>query len=268
MEGTLSRHKLGEYTIALEEFRHSTSNETIYYIHGFLGAGMFFRDVVDFLPEYNHVLVDLPGHGNAAMNEETMALNTEHFFDQLITFLYRHNNFDPLNLYGYSMGARVVLHCFLQIPSYIKRLFLEGGNPGIEDKVEAKERAKSDAMLAEHLQRHPTSFYEVWNSNPLFSHSANHPSVLRAQSMVAPSHASQWLLSFSTGRMENMWPNLKNINIPVTLFAGEYDSKFTWIAQKMVEQIPKATFFSIPNSNHRPHLEQPFSIAQKIKTVM
>lgn len=265
MEGKLSHYSVDGYSIALEEFFSAHSVGTIFYLHGFLGAGFQFRNLIEHLPDYNHVLIDLPGHGRAAAEMGTLDLGSERFFKSLVSFLTKHNNNAPIILYGYSMGARLALQCWLHTPGMIKRLFLESVNPGISDPDEALLRRGKDSELAKFLQSDVISFLDTWNANPMFSMSSGHELILRSQAMIHPFAASQYLRSFSTGMMHNVWPDLQRMHVPVTLFSGENDEKFVTIAKNMMSKLPQATFFSVPESVHRPHLENPKFVAQKLK---
>lgn len=265
MEGKLSHYSVDGYSIALEEFFSAHSVGTIFYLHGFLGAGFQFKNLIEHLPDYNHVLIDLPGHGRAVTEKGTLDVGSERFYRSLVTFLVNRNNNVPIMLYGYSMGARLALQCWLYMPGMIKKLFLESVNPGISDSKEALLRRQSDAELAKHLQLDVISFFDTWNANPMFSMSSNHALILRSQAMIHPFSASQWLQSFSTGLIRNMWPELQKMHIPVTLFAGEHDEKFVSIAKNMIMKLPQSSFFPVPESAHRPHIENPKFVAKKLR---
>jgi len=50
--------------------------------------------------------------------------------------------------------------------------------------------------------------------------------------------------------------------MPVLLIAGELDTKYVGIAQRMAEVIPDARVEIVPGAGHACHLEQPEHVAQ------
>ena len=52
--------------------------------------------------------------------------------------------------------------------------------------------------------------------------------------------------------------------MPVTLIAGERDTKFTAIAYEMAALIPDATVTIVPGAGHAVHLERPDAVIEAL----
>jgi 2-succinyl-6-hydroxy-2,4-cyclohexadiene-1-carboxylate synthase len=55
--------------------------------------------------------------------------------------------------------------------------------------------------------------------------------------------------------------------MPVTLIAGERDTKFTAIAYEIAELVPDATVTIVPGAGHAVHLERPDAIIDTLLDV-
>ena len=52
--------------------------------------------------------------------------------------------------------------------------------------------------------------------------------------------------------------------MPVTLIAGERDTKFTAIAHEMAALVPDATVTIVPGAGHAVHLERPDAVIEAL----
>jgi 2-succinyl-6-hydroxy-2,4-cyclohexadiene-1-carboxylate synthase len=69
-----------------------------------------------------------------------------------------------------------------------------------------------------------------------------------------------------TGAQPSFWDSLDAISVPTLLMAGEEDRKFTQVAERMAEEIPRAALRLIPKSGHAIHLENPFAWLAAVRT--
>jgi 2-succinyl-6-hydroxy-2,4-cyclohexadiene-1-carboxylate synthase len=67
-----------------------------------------------------------------------------------------------------------------------------------------------------------------------------------------------------TGQQDSLWSQLQEINIPVLLICGARDEKFTEIAQRMNQAIPRSTLRVLDKAGHNAHLDQPEAFAQAV----
>jgi 2-succinyl-6-hydroxy-2,4-cyclohexadiene-1-carboxylate synthase len=168
-------------------------------------------------------------------------------------------------LIGYSMGARMALHAALQHPHSMTGLVLVSGTPGIEDASERASRVESDDELAMHIESVGTSvFIEEWIRQPLFALSEFGDDEIRDRCRNTASSLASSLRMCGTGKQDPLWSQLHSIELPVLLIAGSRDEKFSAIAQRMHELIPRSTVSIIENAGHNAHLDQPDAFCDSV----
>ncbi len=75
-------------------------------------------------------------------------------------------------LLGYSMGGRIAL--YTAFSHFFRALILESASPGLADAAEREQRRRSDAALAESIERDGVAaFVEHWEQLPLFASQSN-----------------------------------------------------------------------------------------------
>jgi 2-succinyl-6-hydroxy-2,4-cyclohexadiene-1-carboxylate synthase len=216
--------------------------------------------VIDGLGErYRALAPDLRGHGSAS------SLRPVGFAECLADIA----GLEParFTLTGYSMGARLALLFALAHPERVERLVLVSGTAGIADDVERAERRRGDEALAAELEGTTIErFAERWARDPLFKGQPRavaetaHEDRLRND----PAGLAAALRGLGTGAMEPAWAHLAELRAPVTLVAGERDSKFRTLAERMGAAIPAARVVIVPGAGHAVHLEAPGIVAALI----
>jgi 2-succinyl-6-hydroxy-2,4-cyclohexadiene-1-carboxylate synthase len=228
-------------------------------LHGFAGTARAFDGVIAALhPErYSPLALNLLGHGSASRGpitfedcvERVLAVSPPRFA-----------------LCGYSLGGRIAQQLALAAPERIERLVLVSTSPGIEDEQARRERIESDEQLARELEQSPFErFIERWRSQPLFA--ADPPEVRELASADHrrndPLALASAMRGLSTGRMAPLWERLPQLALPVMLLAGERDTKYVAIAQRMAALLPDAEL-RILAGGHSLLLESPRAVADAI----
>lgn len=233
--------------------------ESVVLLHGFSGTHRAWDGVLAALDRerYRPLALDLPGHGAGARADPPPS-----FAECLQSVLAQAP--ERFVLCGYSLGGRVALHVALAAPERIARLVLVSCSPGIEDPAEREQRRVSDERLAEDLERIPfEQFIERWRTQPLFA--ADPPEVGRLaradQRRNRPEALAGVLRGLGTGVMAPMWSRLGELEIPVTVIAGDRDEKFVAIARRMATLLPNARL-TIISGGHGLALERPQELAQ------
>ncbi|MGJ8651791.1 MAG: 2-succinyl-6-hydroxy-2,4-cyclohexadiene-1-carboxylate synthase [Opitutaceae bacterium] len=232
-------------------------------LHGFTGVG---ADFSPFVQECSgHWLTpDLPGHGTKD-NDCTPAATR-----QWIEAKRNELPVDKKVLLGYSMGARAALLHACEFPDVWDALVLISANPGIEATEERTIRCQSDNALADRIERDGVpSFLQFWQHQPIIrSQQSIHPDWLSQMQINRLKHSedglAQSLRQFGQGSCPNLWPELKQLSMPVLCLTGALDSKYGSIAERMTKVLPNAQHFTIPNAGHMPHLENPKPSAYEI----
>ena len=226
-------------------------------LHGFTATGRSWDAVRRRIDggTYSEVLApDLRGHGGSAgRTPATIPAVLEDLRQD-----------EPYALAGYSMGGRVALHLALDQPALVRRLVLVSTTPGIAEPAGRAERRRSDAELADGLERAGLeAFARWWGAQPLFA--GQPPEVAaaaradRLRNTAAGLAAS--LRGMGTGQMAPVWDRLEELTMPATVIVGERDAKFRAIGERMAERLPDAELVVVPGTGHAVHLEAPDAVA-------
>ncbi|HEX5100756.1 MAG TPA: alpha/beta fold hydrolase [Polyangiaceae bacterium] len=230
-------------------------------IHGFVGSSASWDGVrrsLDTAP----ALVSPLGHGEPGApnpNIESWAQELERLVAALPA--------EPVHLAGYSLGARLALGMTLTYPARIARLTLVSGHTGLATDAERRERRESDARWCSLLEAQGIeAFVDAWEAQPLFATQAALPAALRAE------HRAQRLAHDARGlalalrvvglaEMPHYAPRLEELRIPVTVMAGELDTKFLTLARAAAERVRGSRFVVAPSAGHDLLLERPDLVA-------
>jgi 2-succinyl-6-hydroxy-2,4-cyclohexadiene-1-carboxylate synthase len=232
--------------------------ESLVLLHGFSGTRRAWDGVIERLdPErYLPLALDLPGHGEAADAERPIT------FPRCVAVVLAAAP-ERFTLCGYSMGGRVALHVALAAPERVHRLVLVASTAGIEDDAERAERRRADHELAGELEQIPfEDFIERWRTQPLFAHDPPEVGELaRAdQRRNRPYALAAVLRGIGTGEMEPLWGRLRELEMPVTVVAGDRDAKFQALGRRMVALTADGELVVVPGGHGLP-LENPAAVA-------
>lgn len=200
-------------------------------------------------PSHQVIGVDLPGHGASRHDDADL--------DQAAALVV--DAVGPATYVGYSMGGRVALHAALAAPEKVEHLVIIGATGGLDSEADRAERREQDEQRAQRLESVGLAqFLDEWLALPLFAgipRNANHLDD-RLQNRSDGLAAS--LRNCGTGSQRSLWSELDNLAMPVTVIAGEHDTKFRSIAERLGEAIgTNASVVTIAGSGHTCQLEQP-----------
>lgn len=211
-------------------------------LHGFTGGATSFAHL-----RLDAVTPELPGHGAAppATSWEDALADLEKLLDP-----------GPVVLAGYSMGARLALALALRRPAKIARLVLASGTAGIEDPAERAKRRADDQELARFIETHDiTAFVDRWEQHELLGIESE--SVRQQRLRHEPVKLASALRHLGTGAQPSYWNELHHFRTPVILLAGERDAKFTGLATRLHERLPRSELRIVENCGHVIHVERP-----------
>jgi 2-succinyl-6-hydroxy-2,4-cyclohexadiene-1-carboxylate synthase len=169
-------------------------------------------------------------------------------------------------LVGYSMGGRLALHAALRDPDRYAGLVMLGASPGIADAGERRARAAADEELAAWIESQPiTAVVERWERNPVFATQA--PELVSAQRRGrlrhSPADLARLLRTAGQGALPPLWHRLGELRMPVLALAGEHDSAYRAIAERMRAYADardgrlRIEAALVRGAGHAAHLEQP-----------
>lgn len=234
-------------------------------LHGFTGEGADFAELRSRLPAgVDFVAPDLPGHGNRRALRQVDDYSLEAHLDIIDTAVGTQGDVTVL---GYSMGGRIALHWALRNPGRWRRLVLIGASPGLVTAAEREERRLADAALATFLRTQGlAAFYKYWHHQPMLrtflqTDSPARDALLTRRNANVPESLALSLESVGTGSLPSLWDRLGELRGAVDLITGEGDPKFTEVARRMGERIPRTRLSVVEGAGHAVHLERAGDIA-------
>lgn len=239
------------------------SGSPLLLLHGFTGSVRAWDDVRPALASWRTVIsIDLIGHGRSATPADWRRYSLDWSARDLSAL------FDALGLkdsavLGYSMGGRVALHFAMQAPERISSLILESASPGIEGDHERHERVRSDAALAERIERDGlASFVAEWERMALLAHPAHVSAETRARQHAQrlennPLGLANSLRGMGAGQQSALWSRLPTLRKHVLLLAGEQDQRYRGIAERIHALVPGSELAIVAGAGHTIHVDQP-----------
>ncbi|MGI8902229.1 MAG: alpha/beta fold hydrolase [Solirubrobacteraceae bacterium] len=228
---------------------------TIVLLHGFTHTGASWEPVTAALgTSYRSLAPEIRGHGRASGRQPVTLEAVIGDLDELAPASF--------TLVGYSMGGRIALHAALALGERVRRLVLIGASPGIADSAQRAARRAGDEQLADEIEREGVTierFARKWAQTPVLAGqpppvaAAVHADRLRS----TPAGLARALRGLGTGALEPLWNRLEDLQMPVTLVAGERDVKFRAIAEEMAPAIMAGEVVIVPVAGHAVHLEAP-----------
>jgi 2-succinyl-6-hydroxy-2,4-cyclohexadiene-1-carboxylate synthase len=239
-------------------------------LHGFTGSGATWAPHLEAWSKFTTIAVDLLGHGRSDCPADPDRYRMEQCVTDLLALLDQ-LGVQQTAVLGYSMGGRIALHLALHTPERLWALMLESASPGIEDPSAREARRKSDAALAEVIERDGiAAFVNRWQSLPLFATQAQLPlsvrEALRRQRLDNnPQGLANSLRGLGAGMQEPVLQRLTQVQIPTLLLVGALDDKYCELARRMAAILPDKRLVTTPQSGHAVHLEWPAVFASAVQ---
>lgn len=234
-------------------------------LHGFVGGPETFDDVSGDGTRW--LCPSLAGHGSPA---DTSASDFVAEVDRLAAWT-RERVDGPVRLLGYSMGARVALGLCVRHSMLFTDAVLVSVHPGLRELQDRRERQLWEGRWVHLLETEGLSaFLQHWETLPLFTTQRDvDPSRLGRQRRMRQGHGAEGLARalrvLGTGVMPDLWPALRQIQIPVRLVVGELDAKFVEVGRRAAEQLPNGRLDVIANVGHNVLLEQPEALRRLLE---
>lgn len=219
-------------------------------VHGFTQTRKCWGPIAsDLAQDHELVMIDAPGHGDSAGVRADLVEGGELMARTAGAATY----------IGYSMGGRFIVHTALDHPHLVQALVLIGATAGVEDADERAARIEDDEARARRIEEVGVeAFVDEWLTLPLFAGLS--PEVACRDERLANTAeglASSLRLA-GTGTQTPSWDRLSELTMPVLVMAGELDTKFVTLGERMAAAIgPNATFVTVEGAGHTAHLEAP-----------
>lgn len=226
------------------------------WLHGLLGSADEWGPVVDLCPDMPSLLVDLPGHGQS----QSVSCHSFNDFDQQLALLLQHHNIQQYYLVGYSLGARLAMHCACyHQPAGLLGLVIEGGNVGLRDKTEREARFINDHYWAKRFREEPIEcVLGDWYQQAVFAHLSleQRQQLIQLRGQNNPQTVADMLENTSLSKQPFLVDKLYQLMVPFRCFCGEQDQKFRSVSQQYALPITL-----INNAGHNAHRENPYGYA-------
>ncbi|CAL5021226.1 unnamed protein product [Urochloa decumbens] len=279
--------------VRLQEAGDHTNNKVVLLLHGFLGTSDDWVPMMKSLsPSARVIAVDLPGHGESQMlqhhveNSEQFPVTVQSVADLLLKLIGQITDGEVV-VVGYSMGARIALHMALNQVHQIRGAVIISGSPGLRDEESRRRRIVIDRSRAKFLMSCGLEcFLEKWYSAKMWTSLREHPkfsSLVKTRSKHKNIKAlAKVLADLSVGRQKSLWEDLKHLKRPILIVAGEKDTKFKDISEKMCSEITQngecgsdgrdgnelCDMIIIPDSGHAVHVENPLPLVRAVRTFL
>ena len=234
---------------------------TLVLLHGLLGDGQDWVEVIAGLEGINCLALDLPGHGQ---HHQEQVASFEAFHHWLGDTLISHG-VSRYCLLGYSLGGRLALYHASRQPPGLEALWLESAHPGLSAS-ERPGRIAHDERWARRFEQEPLEDVLIdWYQQPVFvdlTEAQRRRQIQRRLANRGPAVA-QMLRSTSLGHQPPLWQWLESTSLPVSYFSGRRDTKFHTLATQLTRMAPHLRHITL-EGGHNLHAEQPGMIAQQL----
>jgi 2-succinyl-6-hydroxy-2,4-cyclohexadiene-1-carboxylate synthase len=207
-------------------------------------------------------VVDLLGHGRSDAPTDPARYAIERQADDLFD-LARDVGAAPVDVVGYSMGARIALQLAIDHPRAVRRLVLESPSAGIADPAGRVRRRTADEALATTIERDGVvAFVDRWADQPMFASHAGLPTATRARLRRqrlghTPLGLANALRGGGQGAMAPLEDRLATVRAPTLVLTGSLDPAGRERAAAVARGIPGSHLEVVEGAGHTAHLERP-----------
>ena len=239
-------------------------------LHGFMGSGKVFNHLLDGISMFcNPVTIDLAGHGETVSPDDPKFYTAQRQVQQVHSVIQR-LQFDDMYLYGYSMGGRLAFQLMASKPDLFTGVIIESSHCGIDSNSKRTERQSVDEKRAQQIEKDFDEFIANWTQIPLFQHTPDqvksaYEEVMRSQN---PKFMSASLRGFGAGVMPPVCDKINESNLPLTLIAGELDTKYVQRMTDIDMKVPLSNLEIVSNAGHRVHADQPEELINILRIAM
>lgn len=262
---------------------------TLVALHGAYGAPTDWDGVWALLPQNRRAdarALWLPGHEETAQRARPCGPKSERseqqetLWEQALHALEGElEDLSPIDLVGYSMGARLALALALRpgVTRRLRSLVLVAGTAGIDgdDAGELRAtRAALDDARATALIAQPDDYLRSFWQLPLFEQlraHADYDALLAARIARVgrrPTTLAGWTAGLSVGRQPPLWRELAPLrDVAVGLVVGTLDSAYVAHARRFAALLPSARISWAEGCGHALLVEAPQVVARTLVEV-
>lgn len=226
---------------------------TIVFVHGSGDSARAWDGVIERLPEFTCIALDLPGHGALVERPGPMELGVTDYADRVRSELAR-RELSGVCLVGHSLGGAIALRLAVDHPSLVRRLALVGS--GARLRV-------LPALLEEARTRPDTIMGTLTPLGFAPGHEAQAAAYVRDLAPVAPGIVYRDLAACDRF---DMMGDLGRVAQPTLIVVGEHDRltppKY---ASFLRDRLEHATLVTVPDAGHFVQAEAPDTVARALR---
>ena len=236
------------------------------FLHGLLGTKSDWQKVIENLPHFRCLSLDLPFHGENQVIAVEDFEQTAQFLEEQIQHLIKD---EPYILIGYSLGGRIAQYYALQARvkiGHLKAVILEGANLGLQSVQEKQSRLVNDKIWAERFfHENPETVLEDWYQQPVFSHlnEQQRKALIEKRKATCGANIGNMLLATNLAKQPDFREKVRSSLLPFFYFCGERYQKFRQMAEDN-----QLDLTLIPHAGHNAHLENSTYFAKKIEDII
>ncbi len=238
---------------------YNKTRPTLVFLHYFGGSSCAWTEVIEELKgDYHCVAPDLRGFGASdAPAAENYAVND---YADDVANLISTLTIENYVLIGHSMGGKIALAVAARNPKGLRSLILLAPSPPTPEPIPEAQRTK---LLAAHGNRCVATDTVCQAAGAKLSGEVFERSV---NDNLRTSEAA-WKAWLETGSREDISNEIKRINIPVLIAAGEADENMTpkLLEREIARRVPVARLTVIEKAKHLLPLETPAAIVSLIR---
>lgn len=233
------------------------------FLHGLLGTKDDWQKVIENLPHFRCIALNLPFHGDAKHLEVSNFEETAQYLSAQIQSAVKNA---PYFLVGYSLGGRIALYYALQAQvekGKLQGVMLEGSNFGLKTEEEKQARRRNDETWAQRFMHEPAEMVLAdWYQQPVFAHltAEQRQSLIAIRKSHCGANIGKMLLATGLANQPDFSGKVRSNSVPFFYFCGERDHKFRQLAAQVGLNVTL-----IPNAGHNSHLENAKYFAKKLE---
>jgi pimeloyl-ACP methyl ester carboxylesterase len=230
-----------------------SASPTIVFLHGSGDSAQVWDAVIDCLPHYTTLALDLPGHGALFDRPGPATMSVEDYAGAVRAEL-THRTLDHVCLVGHSLGSAIALRMAVDYPALVGRLVLAGAGARLRVLPALLEQARTDPEAAK------TELVEL-------GFAPGHQQQARDyNNHLAPIAAGTLHRDLAACDSFDMMSELGRIAQPTLVLMGEEDRltppKY---ANFLVERLDNARLALLSGVGHYAQIEAPAAIADAIR---
>ncbi|MGR3806329.1 2-succinyl-6-hydroxy-2,4-cyclohexadiene-1-carboxylate synthase [Pasteurella testudinis] len=245
---------------------NTNHKSVLVFLHGLLGDKQDWQAVIERLPHFECIALDLPLHG---AQKSTIVADFAQTCGYLAQKIQGAVGDAPYWLVGYSLGGRLALYYALQAQierGKLQGVIVEGANLGLGSAAEKQARWLNDQAWAQRFSTEsPSAVLSAWYQQAVFSHlnSAQRQALITKRAPNCGENIARMLLATSLAKQPDFTAKVRSAALPIHFFCGERDQKFCRQAENN-----QLNLTLIKRAGHNAHLENPTEFAAQLVALL